>query len=156
MPPPTNSIFFSLVQQTRGPGRAAAGEVATSKPALDAQQPHGRLLHGLVDAPDLSLRHRALHVAVGDAVAVAGPVCPGEQERKAGEWGSGVSPAEAVVKAEEDTGPPTGRYRGAPLLTAGVSLAEELVTGMLTAGSPWTECIRWEGSFLQIDFLGRP
>lgn len=32
-----------------------AGEVAISKPALDAQQPYGRLLHGLVDAPDLSL-----------------------------------------------------------------------------------------------------
>ena len=58
-----------------------------SKPALDAQLLHGRLLHGLVDAPNLSLRQRALHVAVGDAVAVAGPVCPGGWERKAGECG---------------------------------------------------------------------
>ena len=53
----------------------------TSEPTLHTQQPHGCLLHGLVDVPHLLLGQRALHVAVGDAVAVAGPVRPGERER---------------------------------------------------------------------------
>lgn len=56
-----------------------------SEPALHAQQLHGGLLHSLVDVPDLALGQGPLHVAVGDAVAVAGPVCPREQERKGGE-----------------------------------------------------------------------
>lgn len=81
MPQSTDGILLSFTQQPWSPGSGA------SKPALDAQLPHGRLLHGLVDAPNLSLRQRALHVAVGDAVAVAGPVCPGGRERKAGECG---------------------------------------------------------------------
>lgn len=59
-----------------GPGTAVSSEAA-----LHGQQPHRGLLQGPVDAPHLALRQRALHVAVGDAVAVAGPERPGEGER---------------------------------------------------------------------------
>ena len=73
---PQTGSFSPSLSNPGAPGVPRPGRGA-SKPALDAQLPHGCLLHGLVDASDLSLRQRALHVAVGDAVAVAGPVCPG-------------------------------------------------------------------------------
>lgn len=52
--------------------------VVTSKAALHAQLPHHGCLDVLVDVADLPLGQRPLHVAVGDAVTVAGPVCPAE------------------------------------------------------------------------------
>lgn len=84
MPRSTNNILFSLANRgaPRGCGLVPA---AGSKPALDAQQLHGGLLHSLVHVPDLFLGQGPLHVAVGDAVAVAGLVRPGERKRKAGE-----------------------------------------------------------------------
>lgn len=92
---PQTGSFSPSLSNPGVPGVLRLGRGA-SKPALDAQLPHGCLLHGLVDAPDLSLRQRALHVAVGDAVAVAGPVCPGGQERKAVSTGRCVSVGRCV------------------------------------------------------------
>lgn len=79
------TVTFSLPQI---PGALSGGglvQAVASKPALYAQQLHRRLLHRLVHVPDLSLGQGPLHVAVRDAVAVAGLVCPGERKREAGE-----------------------------------------------------------------------
>ena len=81
---------------TLEPQEHCARGSGASKPAFDTQLLHGCLLHGVVDAPDLFLRQRALHVAIGDAVAVAGPVCPGGQERKAVSTGWCVSAGRCV------------------------------------------------------------
>lgn len=84
MPQSTNSILFSLMNPGALRGCSLL-QVAPSKSALHAQQLHSGILHSLVDTPDLSLGQGPFHVAVGDAVAVAGLVCPGEWKRKTGE-----------------------------------------------------------------------
>lgn len=60
------------------------GKTRASKTALHTQQLHSGLLHSLVDTTDFSLGQCPFHVAVSDAVAVAGPVCPGEGQTTQG------------------------------------------------------------------------
>lgn len=76
MPQSTNNIL--LLQQIQEKGGPWPGCRLPSKPALDGQQLHSSLLHSLVDAPYLLLGQGPFHVAVGDAVAMAGLVCPKE------------------------------------------------------------------------------
>lgn len=79
---PVHKPYLFLFQQILEPQKGCSlGEVVTSEPALHAQPLDYSLLQGLVDVPDLSLGQSPFHVAVGDAVAVAGLVRPIERKR---------------------------------------------------------------------------
>lgn len=78
MPQSANSVIFPPQQIQETQEGCGLGDAVTSKPALHGQELHSSLLHSLVDVPHLLLAQGPLHVAVGDAVAVAGLVCPRE------------------------------------------------------------------------------
>lgn len=133
-------LFFSGSERPEG---RIPGAAAPSKPALHGQQPHRGLLHGPVDARHLPLGQRPLHVAVGDAVAVAGLVCPREYKRKA------VSEGHACLPPPALTGSPGPRRMGPSCRDSCWQLLLLQPLGRTWVEHPWphwTRCIQnpWE------------